>query len=205
MAADLILRPCRDRKNVWWRKVQSTGSGAAKVAATRAVSDAMLLHNGVWGLFRSVTGGQRAADSVKIPEARHWSSARRSCRAGRVAACCRGCAAHVSPLRSRRMIYTALYGSITACNLLLCLEPRVELAVCCDAGRRRGMGAGEGTAAAGGGDVQDHVPGQLPVHAARPRARGDLALMLSVGASTCPVISILDLRHPAAQTICRWT
>ncbi len=56
---------------MWWRKVQSTGSGVAKVTTARVVDDAMLLHNGVWGLVRSLTGGQKkAAEAVQIPEAR---------------------------------------------------------------------------------------------------------------------------------------
>ena len=52
---------------MWWRKVAATSSGAAGAAAARVVDDAMLLHNGVWGLVRSVTG-QKAAQTVAIDE-----------------------------------------------------------------------------------------------------------------------------------------
>jgi len=54
---------------VWWRKVAATNSGAAGAAAARVVDDAMLLHNGVWGLVRSMTG-QKAAQTVAIDEVR---------------------------------------------------------------------------------------------------------------------------------------
>ena len=47
---------------MWWRKVAATSSGAANAAAARVVDDAMLLHNGVWGLVRSMTG-QKAAQT----------------------------------------------------------------------------------------------------------------------------------------------
>jgi len=52
---------------VWWRKVAATSSGAANAAAARVVDDAMLLHNGVWGLVRSMTG-QKAAQTVAVDE-----------------------------------------------------------------------------------------------------------------------------------------
>jgi len=41
-----------------------------------------------------------------------------------------------------------------------------------NAGRRGGLGAGEAAAAAGRGDLPDHVPRQLPVHAPSARPHG---------------------------------
>ena len=81
---------------MWWRKVQSTGSGVAKVTATRVVDDAMLLHNGVWGLVRSLTGGQKAAEPLHMHEARRRLvalSARGLLKAVKAVLCaCRRCA-----------------------------------------------------------------------------------------------------------------
>ena len=54
---------------MWWQKVASTSGGAANAAATRFMDDAMLLHNGVWGLVRSMTG-QKASQAVVIDKVR---------------------------------------------------------------------------------------------------------------------------------------